>query len=83
MGSGSPLPGHRTANLSPTETCLTLDNFLLYKHLVDKQQFKCSMATAQEEWAALKFSALDPDKKGHVKWHNVLSHESIQVLQKL
>ncbi|XP_074991841.1 PHD finger protein 24-like [Calonectris borealis] len=65
------------------ETCLTLDNFLHYKHLVHKQQFKWPMAKAQEEQAALQFSALDPNKKGHIKWHDFLSHESIQLLQKL
>ncbi|KAM6228257.1 LOW QUALITY PROTEIN: PHD finger protein 24-like [Spheniscus humboldti] len=65
------------------ETCLTLDNFLHYKHLVHKQQFKRPMVEAQEERAALQFSALDPYKKGHVKWHDFLSHESIQLLQKL
>ncbi|NWQ93466.1 PHF24 protein, partial [Burhinus bistriatus] len=65
------------------ETCLTLDDFLHYKHLVHKQQFERSMAEAQEEQAALQFSALDPDKKGHIEWHDFLSHESIQLLQKL
>ncbi|XP_010174506.1 PHD finger protein 24, partial [Antrostomus carolinensis] len=45
------------------ETCLTLDDFLHYKHLVHKQQFERPMAEAQEEQAALQFSALDPDKK--------------------
>ncbi|NXL02189.1 PHF24 protein, partial [Mesembrinibis cayennensis] len=64
-------------------TCLTLDNFLHYKHLVHKQQFERPMAEAQEEQASLQFSALDPDKKGHIKWHDFLSHESIQLLQKL
>ncbi|XP_037230547.1 PHD finger protein 24 [Falco biarmicus] len=65
------------------ETCLTLDDFLHYKHLVHKQQFEQPMAEAQEEQAALQFSALDPDKKGHIEWHDFLSHESIQLLQKL
>ncbi|KAM9251349.1 PHD finger protein 24 [Cariama cristata] len=65
------------------ETCLTLDDFLHYKHLVHKQQFERPMAEAQEEQAALQFSALDPDKKGHIEWHDFLSHESIQLLQKL
>ncbi|NXY86424.1 PHF24 protein, partial [Alcedo cyanopectus] len=64
-------------------TCLTLDDFLHYKHLVHKQQFERPMAEAQEEQAALQFSALDPDKKGHIEWHDFLSHESIQLLQKL
>ncbi|NXG56496.1 PHF24 protein, partial [Hemiprocne comata] len=64
-------------------TCLTLDDFLHYKHLVHKQQFEQPMAEAQEEQAALQFSALDPDKKGHIEWHDFLSHESIQLLQKL
>lgn len=82
-GGGSPFPGHRATNLSPAETCLTLDDFLHYKHLVHKQQFERPMAEAQEEQAALQFSALDPDKKGHVEWHDFLSHESIQLLQKL
>ncbi|XP_009286529.1 PREDICTED: PHD finger protein 24 [Aptenodytes forsteri] len=65
------------------ETCLTLDDFLHYKHLVHKQQFERPMAEAQEEQAALQFSALDPDKKGHIEWHDFLSHESIQLLQNL
>ncbi|XP_009888049.1 PREDICTED: protein KIAA1045 homolog [Charadrius vociferus] len=65
------------------ETCLTLDDFLHYKHLVHKQQFERTMAESQEEQAALQFSALDPDKKGHIEWHDFLSHESIQLLQKL
>ncbi|NXV53137.1 PHF24 protein, partial [Uria aalge] len=65
------------------DTCLTLDDFLHYKHLVHKQQFERPMAEAQEEQAALQFSALDPDKKGHIEWHDFLSHESIQLLQKL
>ncbi|NWH70066.1 PHF24 protein, partial [Piaya cayana] len=65
------------------ETCLTLDDFLRYKHLVHKQQFEKPMAEAQEEQATLQFSALDPDKKGHIEWHDFLSHESIQLLQKL
>uniref|UniRef100_A0A8D0ESK8 KIAA1045 RING finger domain-containing protein n=1 Tax=Strix occidentalis caurina TaxID=311401 RepID=A0A8D0ESK8_STROC len=65
------------------ETCLTLDSFLHYKHLVHKQQFERPVAEAQEEQAALQFSALDPDKKEHVKWHDFLSHKSIQLLQKL
>uniref|UniRef100_A0A8C0APD7 Uncharacterized protein n=1 Tax=Buteo japonicus TaxID=224669 RepID=A0A8C0APD7_9AVES len=64
-------------------TCLTPDNFLHYKHLVHKQQFERPVAKAQEERAALQFSTLDPDKKGHIKWHNFLSHKSIQLLQKL
>ncbi|NWS48619.1 PHF24 protein, partial [Probosciger aterrimus] len=65
------------------ETSLSLDDFLHYKHLVHKQQFEQPMAEAQEEQATLQFSALDPDKKGHIEWHDFLSHESIQLLQKL
>ncbi|KFW84132.1 Protein KIAA1045, partial [Manacus vitellinus] len=65
------------------ETCLTLDDFLRYKHLLHKQQFEKPMAEAQEEQAALQFNALDPDKKGHIEWQDFLSHESIQLLQKL
>ncbi|NXG45707.1 PHF24 protein, partial [Psilopogon haemacephalus] len=65
------------------ETCLTLDDFLHYKHLVHKQQFEQPMTEAQEEQAALQFSALAPDKKGHIEWHDFLFHESIQLLQKL
>ncbi|NWR65466.1 PHF24 protein, partial [Bucorvus abyssinicus] len=80
---GFPLPRHLIANLSSPETCLTLDDFLHYKHLVHKQQFERPMTEAQEEQAALQFSALDPDKKGHIEWHDFLSHESIQLLQKL
>ncbi|NXD68526.1 PHF24 protein, partial [Eolophus roseicapillus] len=64
-------------------TSLSLDDFLHYKHLVHKQQFEQPMAEAQEEQATLQFSALDPDKKGHIEWHDFLSHESIQLLQKL
>uniref|UniRef100_A0A8V5GHQ9 Uncharacterized protein n=2 Tax=Melopsittacus undulatus TaxID=13146 RepID=A0A8V5GHQ9_MELUD len=65
------------------ETSLSLDDFLHYKHLVHKQQFEQPMAEAQEEQVTLQFSALDPDKKGHIEWHDFLSHESIQLLQKL
>ncbi|KAM8792949.1 PHD finger protein 24-like [Eudromia elegans] len=65
------------------DTCLTLDDFLHYKHLVHKQQFDKPMGEAQEERATLQFSALDPEKKGHIEWPDFLSHESIQLLQKL
>ncbi|XP_040399245.1 PHD finger protein 24-like [Cygnus olor] len=65
------------------ETCLTLDDFLHYKHLVHKQQFERPMGEAQEERATLQFSALDPNKKGQIEWPDFLSHESIQLLQKL
>lgn len=41
------------------------------------------MGEAQEERATLQFGALDPDKRGHVEWADFLSHESIQLLQKL
>lgn len=68
---------------APTETSLTMDDFLHYKHLVHKQQFERPMEEAQEERATLQFSALDPDKKGHIEWPDFLSHESIQLLQKL
>ncbi|NXS24707.1 PHF24 protein, partial [Mystacornis crossleyi] len=63
--------------------CLTLDDFLHYKHQVHKQQFERTMPEAQEEQAALQFNALDPDKKGHIEWQDFLSHESIQLLQKI
>ncbi|XP_035170013.1 PHD finger protein 24-like, partial [Oxyura jamaicensis] len=65
------------------DTCLTLDDFLHYKHLVHKQQFERPMGKAQEERATLQFSALDPSKKGQIEWPDFLSHESIQLLQKL
>uniref|UniRef100_A0A8C4WFU8 PHD finger protein 24 n=1 Tax=Gopherus evgoodei TaxID=1825980 RepID=A0A8C4WFU8_9SAUR len=65
------------------ETCLTQDNFLHYKHLLHKCHFERPMSEEQEERAALQFSALDPDKKGHVEWPDFLSHESIVLLQKL
>ncbi|NWX25705.1 PHF24 protein, partial [Notiomystis cincta] len=63
--------------------CLTLDDFLHYKHQVHKQQFERTMPEAQEEQAALQFNALDPDKKGQIEWQDFLSHESIQLLQKI
>ncbi|KFP84555.1 Protein KIAA1045, partial [Acanthisitta chloris] len=50
---------------------------------VGEQQFEQPMAAAQEEQAALQFNALDPDKKGFIEWQDFLSHESIQLLQKL
>ncbi|XP_067399648.1 PHD finger protein 24 [Emydura macquarii macquarii] len=65
------------------ETCLSLDNFLHYKHLVHKRHFERPMSEEQEERATLQFSALDPDKKGQVEWPDFLSHESIALLQKL
>lgn len=81
--AGGQVPPPQVLICVPPETCLTLDDFLHYKHLVHKQQFERPMAEAQEEQAALQFSALDPDKKGHIEWHDFLSHESIQLLQKL
>ncbi|CAM5143795.1 unnamed protein product [Natator depressus] len=65
------------------ETCLMQDSFLHYKHLVHKRHFERPMSEEQEERAALQFSTLDPDKKGHVEWPDFLSHESIVLLQKL
>ncbi|XP_075788934.1 PHD finger protein 24 [Pelodiscus sinensis] len=65
------------------ETCLTLDNFLHYKHLVHKRHFERPMSEEQEERAALQFSALDPERKGYAEWPDFLSHESIVLLQKL
>ncbi|XP_010220712.1 PREDICTED: protein KIAA1045-like, partial [Tinamus guttatus] len=71
------------AGPTPADTCLTLDDFLHYKQLVHKQQFEKPMGEAQEEQATLQFSALDPENKGHIEWPDFLSHESIQLLQKL
>ncbi|NWI17812.1 PHF24 protein, partial [Crypturellus soui] len=65
------------------DTCLTLDDFLHYKHLVHKQQFEKPMGEAQEEQATLQFSDLDPEKKRHIEWPDFLSHKSIQLLQNL
>ncbi|XP_048706208.2 PHD finger protein 24 isoform X1 [Caretta caretta] len=65
------------------ETCLMQDRFLHYKHLVHQRHLDRPMSEEQEERAALQFSALDPDKKGHVEWPDFLSHESIVLLQKL
>ncbi|XP_069482920.1 PHD finger protein 24 isoform X1 [Ambystoma mexicanum] len=65
------------------ESCLSLDDFLHYKHQVYKQLLDKQMSEEEEEQAVLQFSALDPDKKGQMEWSDFLSHESIQLLQKL
>lgn len=65
------------------ESCLSLDDFLHYKHQVHKQLLDKQMSEEQEEQVVLQFSALDPDKKGQSEWADFLSHESIELLQKL
>ncbi|XP_029437408.1 PHD finger protein 24 [Rhinatrema bivittatum] len=65
------------------DSCLTLDDFLHYKHQVYKKLMDKQMSEELEEQVLLQFSSLDPDKKGQVEWSDFLSHESIQLLKKL
>ncbi|XP_067884860.1 PHD finger protein 24 isoform X1 [Heterodontus francisci] len=64
------------------ESCLTLDDFLHYKHFIHKQIFDEQMNEEKEELAMMQFSALDGDKKGQMEWMDFLYHESLLVLQK-
>ncbi|MEE6457743.1 hypothetical protein FKM82_000010 [Ascaphus truei] len=65
------------------ECPLTLDDFLHYKHLVNRRLQEKQLSDELEEQATLQFSALDIEKKGQVEWDDLLSHESISLLQKL
>ncbi|XP_038661863.1 PHD finger protein 24 isoform X3 [Scyliorhinus canicula] len=64
------------------ESCLTLDDFLHYKHFIHKQVFDEQMNEEKEELVVLQFSALDGDKKGQMEWTDFLYHESLLVLQR-
>ncbi|XP_018100129.1 PHD finger protein 24 [Xenopus laevis] len=65
------------------ECPLTLDDFLHYKHLVNRQLQDKSLSDDLEEQVTLQFSSMDPEKKGQVEWGDFISHESICLLQKL
>ncbi|XP_041041300.1 PHD finger protein 24 [Carcharodon carcharias] len=64
------------------ESCLTLDDFLHYKHFIHRQIFDEQMNEEKEELVMLQFSALDGDKKGQMEWMDFLYHESLLVLQR-
>ncbi|XP_053304761.1 PHD finger protein 24 [Spea bombifrons] len=65
------------------ECPLTLDDFLHYKHLVNRRLQEKQLSDELEEQAAFQFSSMDPEKKGQIEWADFLSHESICLLQKL
>ncbi|XP_068128271.1 PHD finger protein 24 [Hyperolius riggenbachi] len=65
------------------ECPLTLDDFLHYKHLVNRHMQEKQLSDELEEQASLQFSSMDPEKKGQIEWADFLSHESICLLQKL
>ncbi|XP_018430802.1 PREDICTED: PHD finger protein 24, partial [Nanorana parkeri] len=65
------------------ECPLTLDDFLHYKHLVNRRLQEKQLSDELEEQAAVQFSSMDPEKKGQIEWADFLSHESISLLQKL
>ncbi|XP_044148534.1 PHD finger protein 24 [Bufo gargarizans] len=65
------------------ECTLTLDDFLHYKHLVNRRMQEKQLSDELEEQASLQFSSMDPEKKGQIDWADFLSHESICLLQKL
>ncbi|KAM4709273.1 PHD finger protein 24 isoform 1-T2 [Discoglossus pictus] len=65
------------------ECPLTLDDFLHYKHLVNRRQQEKQLSDELEEQATIQFSAMDPEKKGQLEWGDFLSHESICLLQQL
>ncbi|KAG7476522.1 hypothetical protein MATL_G00083920 [Megalops atlanticus] len=64
------------------ESCLNSDELLHYKHFVSKQLFEKDLSEEQEEEVLVQFSALDPEKRGHVEWVDFLYHESLGVLKK-
>lgn len=65
------------------ESCLVSDELLQYRHFASKQQFDKDLTDEQEEEVLAQFSALDPDKKGHIEWSDFLYFESLAVLRKL
>ncbi|CAL1569786.1 unnamed protein product [Knipowitschia caucasica] len=65
------------------ESCLVSDELLQYRHFVSKQQFDKDLTDEQEEEVLAQFSALDPNKKGHIEWADFLYFESLAVLRKL
>ncbi|KAM8961627.1 PHD finger protein 24 [Pelodytes ibericus] len=65
------------------ECPLTLDDFLHYKHLVNRRMQEKQLGDELEEHATLQFSSMDSEKKGQIEWGDFLSHESICLLQKL
>lgn len=65
------------------ESCLVSDELLQYRHFASKQQFDMDLTDEQEEEVLSQFSALDPDKKGHIEWSDFLYFESLAVLRKL
>lgn len=65
------------------ESCLVSDELLQYRHFASKQQFDKDLTDEQEEEVLAQFSALDPDKKGHIEWSDFLYFESLTVLRKL
>lgn len=65
------------------ESCLVSDELLQYRHFASKQQFDKDLTDEQEEEVLAQFSALDPDKKGHIEWSDFLYFESLVVLRKL
>ncbi|XP_069820967.1 PHD finger protein 24 [Dendropsophus ebraccatus] len=65
------------------ECTLNLDDFLHYKHLMNRRMQEKQLSDELEEQASLQFSSMDPEKKGQIEWADFLSHESICLLQKL
>lgn len=59
------------------------DELLQYRHFASKQQFEKDLTDEQEEEVLSQFSALDPEKKGHIEWSDFLYFESLTVLRKL
>ncbi|KAM6901093.1 PHD finger protein 24 isoform 2-T2 [Lycodopsis pacificus] len=64
------------------ESCLVSDELLQYRHYASKQLFDKDLTDEQEEEVLAQFSALDPEKKGHVEWFDFLYFESLTVLRK-
>lgn len=68
--------------LATAESCLVSDELLQYRHFASKQQFDKDLTDEQEEEVLGQFSALDPEKKGHIEWSDFLYFESLVVLRK-
>ncbi|XP_020486233.2 PHD finger protein 24 isoform X2 [Labrus bergylta] len=65
------------------ESCLVSDELLQYRHFASKQLFDKDLTDEQEEEVLSQFTALDPEKKGHIEWSDFLYFESLAVLRKL
>uniref|UniRef100_A0A670Z6P0 PHD finger protein 24 n=1 Tax=Pseudonaja textilis TaxID=8673 RepID=A0A670Z6P0_PSETE len=70
-------PSNRDLGAVPTDSSLSLEDFLRYKGLGGQPS-----SQEEEERHAQQFRALDPGQEGRVAWTDFLSHESLMLLQR-